>query len=120
MPSSRMGPYGRQRGGIDALPSGAPRVPVYAGVDPVTKRRHDLVEIVPSGPQAERKARAVRDRLVGIARVEAREQTDDGEAWIGDFELEVSEPGSTEPAVTLRWWGDLNRSAHADVCGCGC
>jgi integrase len=31
-------------------------VRVYAGVDPVTKRRHDLVEIIPPGPQAERKA----------------------------------------------------------------
>jgi integrase len=39
-------------------------VRVYAGVDPLTKRRHDLVEIVPPWPQAERKARAVRDRLV--------------------------------------------------------
>ncbi len=32
------------------LPSGALRVRVYAGVDPVTRRRHDLIEIVPAGP----------------------------------------------------------------------
>lgn len=55
---------GRQRGSIDVLPSGAFRVRVYAGQDPVSKRRHDLVEIVPAGPDAERRAREVRDRLV--------------------------------------------------------
>ena len=44
-----------------------------------------------------------RPHLVGIARMEAPERAGDGEGWIGDFELEVFEPGSTEPAVTLRW-----------------
>ena len=29
----------RDRGGIDVLPSGAIRVRVYAGIDPVSKRR---------------------------------------------------------------------------------
>jgi hypothetical protein len=29
----------------------------------VTKRRHDLVETIPPGPQAAKKARAVRDRV---------------------------------------------------------
>jgi hypothetical protein len=38
----------RTRGSIDKLPSGALRVRVYAGVDPVSKRRHDLIEIIPS------------------------------------------------------------------------
>lgn len=54
----------RPRGSIDALPSGALRVRVYAGVDPVTKRRHTLSEIVPAGPDAERRARAARDRFI--------------------------------------------------------
>jgi hypothetical protein len=27
-------------------------VRVYAGIDPVTKRRHDLTEVVPAGPRA--------------------------------------------------------------------
>jgi integrase len=54
----------RQKGSIDTLPSGARRVRVYAGVDPVTKRRHDLIEVVPPGPQADKIARATRDRLV--------------------------------------------------------
>jgi len=37
---------------------------VYAGIDPVSKRRHYLTEVVPAGPRAERQARTVRDRLV--------------------------------------------------------
>ncbi|RTL61780.1 MAG: integrase [Pseudonocardiaceae bacterium] len=54
----------RNRGSIDELPSGALRVRVYAGVDPVTKRRHDLVRVVPPGPGAWREAERVRDRFV--------------------------------------------------------
>lgn len=41
----------RERGGIFHLPSGALRVRSYAGIDPVTKRRHDLLKIIPAGPQ---------------------------------------------------------------------
>lgn len=47
---------GRQRGEIEALPSGSLRVRVYAGVDPVTKKRHRLTEIIPPGPTAQRDA----------------------------------------------------------------
>jgi len=54
----------RQRGAIDVLPSGALRVRVYAGVDPLTKRRHDLVEVVPPGPTAAAEAERVRTRLL--------------------------------------------------------
>jgi integrase len=61
---------GRTRGSIDELPSGALRVRVYAGVDPVTKRRHDLIEIIPPGPGAHKQARRVRDRL--LSQVEER------------------------------------------------
>jgi hypothetical protein len=61
---------GRSRGSIDELPSGALRVRVYAGVDPVSNRRHDLIEIIPPGPEAGRQARRVRDRL--ISQVEER------------------------------------------------
>jgi integrase len=39
-------PRKRERGSIDELPSGALRVRVYAGTDPITKRRHDLVEVI--------------------------------------------------------------------------
>ncbi|MGH3864697.1 MAG: tyrosine-type recombinase/integrase [Pseudonocardiaceae bacterium] len=54
----------RQRGSIDELLSGALRVRVYAGVDPVTGRRHDLIEIIPAGPGAERRAEEARVRLL--------------------------------------------------------
>jgi len=37
---------------------------VYAGVDPVTKRRHYLREVIPPGPGAESAAEAARARLV--------------------------------------------------------
>ena len=39
----------RARGSIDTLPSGALRVRVYAGIDPLTQRRHYLTEIVQPG-----------------------------------------------------------------------
>ncbi|KAA2265233.1 tyrosine-type recombinase/integrase [Solihabitans fulvus] len=54
----------RQRGNIEELPSGALRVRVYAGTDPVTKRRHNLVETVPAGPKAWEEAEQVRTRLL--------------------------------------------------------
>ena len=53
----------RERGGIFELPSGALRVRVYAGVDPVTKRRHDLLKIVPAGPRARAEAEATLRRF---------------------------------------------------------
>src|SRR6266536_4678162 len=54
----------RARGGIDRLPSGALRVRVFAGYDPLTKKRHYLTEIVKPRPGAEREAEKVRTRLV--------------------------------------------------------
>ena len=64
MPASRDQRKRGQRGSIDVLPSGARRVRVYAGIDPVTKRKHRLVEVVPAGPDVEARAEAVRARLV--------------------------------------------------------
>jgi integrase len=57
-------PRKRQQGSIDELPSGALRVRVYAGSDPITKRRHDLVEVIPPGPRAWDQADAVRRRFL--------------------------------------------------------
>src|SRR5689334_892473 len=57
-------PRRRQRGSIDVLPSGALRVRVFAGRDPVSGQRHDLVEVVPPGPTAAREAEQVRTRLL--------------------------------------------------------
>jgi hypothetical protein len=53
----------RLRGSIDVLPSGALRVRLYAGQDPLTKKRHTLVETIPAGPGAEKRAREVLDRM---------------------------------------------------------
>lgn len=46
------------------MPSGALRVRVYAGIDPVSGRRHYLTEQVKAGPKATRQAEAVRQRLL--------------------------------------------------------
>lgn len=42
-------PRQRSRGSVETLPSGALRVKVYAGIDPVTKQRHYLTEVIPAG-----------------------------------------------------------------------
>jgi hypothetical protein len=54
----------RGTGSIEKLPSGALRVRVYAGLDPLTKRRHELIEIIQPGPHAAREAEAARVRFV--------------------------------------------------------
>jgi integrase len=53
----------RQRGQIEKLPSGALRVKVYAGIDPISKRRLHLSETVPPGPRQARLAEEARTRL---------------------------------------------------------
>jgi len=55
---------GRDRGQIEDLPSGSLRVTVYAGVDPLTKRRHYLREVIAAGPTARAEAEKARRRLV--------------------------------------------------------
>ncbi|MFI7129391.1 LacI family DNA-binding transcriptional regulator [Nonomuraea sp. NPDC050153] len=62
--SGESGPRRRARGEVETLPSGSLRVRVYAGVDPVSKKRDYLVETVPAGPQAARRAEEVRARLL--------------------------------------------------------
>jgi hypothetical protein len=51
------------RSEIEVLPSGSLRVRVYAGIDPVTKKPHYLVETIPAGPGAQREAENVRTRF---------------------------------------------------------
>jgi hypothetical protein len=63
MTSDRKRPH-RSRGGIDTLPSGALRIRVYAGVDPLTGKRHYLTETVPAGPRARANAERIRTRLL--------------------------------------------------------
>ena len=51
------------RGSIDVLPSGAFRVRLYVGQDPLTKKRHTLTQTIPAGPGAEKQAEAALDRM---------------------------------------------------------
>lgn len=57
-------PQRRGRGQIEQLPSGSYRVKVYAGLDPVTKKRLYLDEVIPAGPRAARDAEKVRTKLL--------------------------------------------------------
>ena len=63
MAASKVRRRTRTRGSIDVLPSGALRVRVYAGQDPLTKKRHVLVETIPAGPRAQKLAEAALDRM---------------------------------------------------------
>ncbi|HYT10709.1 MAG TPA: hypothetical protein VEL73_08620, partial [Mycobacteriales bacterium] len=64
MAGSTAGTDRRSRGRIEALPSGSLRVVVYAGIDPISKKRHYLKETVPTGPRAGATAEKVRTRLL--------------------------------------------------------
>lgn len=70
--ATKQGARRRQRGEVEELPSGALRVRVYAGADPVTGKRHHLTETVPAGPRAAAQAEKVRTRL--LAKVDAGRQ----------------------------------------------
>ena len=54
----------RARGGIDELPSGAVRVRVYTGTDPLTRRRVYRTAVIAPGPRAWEEAEATRARFV--------------------------------------------------------
>ncbi len=66
----RAGARKRTRGEIETLPSGSCRVRVYAGVDPISDKRHYLTEVAPPGPRAAKDAEKVRTRL--LAEVDER------------------------------------------------
>jgi hypothetical protein len=69
MTSSGAG-QGRQRGEIEKRAGGSLRVRVYAGIDPLTDKRHYLTETIPPGPRAARDAEKARTRL--LAQVDER------------------------------------------------
>lgn len=54
----------RQRGEIEELPSGSLRAKVYAGLDPITKKRRYLTETIPPGPTARKEAEKARTRVL--------------------------------------------------------
>jgi hypothetical protein len=45
----------------------------------------------------------LRGHLVSIARIETRDRTDAGEAWVSELELELARPTRGAAVVTLRW-----------------
>ncbi|GAA4547271.1 tyrosine-type recombinase/integrase [Pseudonocardia xishanensis] len=53
----------RQRGEIEVRSNGSLRVRVYAGIDPLSGKRHYLVETVPAGKDARKEAEKVQRRL---------------------------------------------------------
>jgi hypothetical protein len=61
-------PRKRQTGGIHTLPSGSLRVRVYAGIDPVKKKKLYLEETVPAGPDAWDKAHRHLRHPAGLGR----------------------------------------------------
>ena len=54
----------RSRGTIHALPSGSLRVRVYAGTDPLSRRRTHRTEVIPTGPRSRALAEKARTRLL--------------------------------------------------------
>lgn len=64
MAEAKSGRRLRRRGEVEELPSGALRIKVYAGQDPLTGRRHYLRETIPAGPTAARDAERARARLL--------------------------------------------------------
>lgn len=64
MPRRASSAESRARGSIETRPNGRLRVTVYAGIDPVTGRRHYLREDIPAGPKAWREAEDVRIRFL--------------------------------------------------------
>ena len=80
----------RSRGAIDQLQSGALRVRVYAGTDPVTGRRRDLVEVIPPGPKAARLAEAARTRLLSQVDEQRQPRTNSTVNQLLDQHFEMS------------------------------
>jgi integrase len=64
------GSHKRSRGEVEERPGGSLRVRVYAGLDPLSGKRHYLTETVPAGPKAAKQAEKVRTRL--LAEVDER------------------------------------------------
>ncbi|GAA4550576.1 site-specific integrase [Pseudonocardia xishanensis] len=96
MPASRK--PRRARGEVELLPSGSYRVRVYAGLDPLTRKRHYLVETVPAGAGAEKQAEKVRTRLFGEVDERRAPRTNATVAELLDRYLDVVEVEDTTRA----------------------
>jgi integrase len=86
----------RSRGTIEELPSGSLRVSVYAGVDPLTKRRIYLKETVAAGPKAQAEVERALTRLPNRVDEKRHPRTSATVNQLLDRHLEVAEiDGST-------------------------
>ncbi len=92
----------RNRGSVDELPSGHFRVRVYAGVDPLTGKRHDLVELADSPSEAEK----VRTKLLAQLDERRNPRTKATVNQLLDRYLEVVD---VEPTTRARYEGLINR-----------
>ena len=96
----------RTRGEVERLPSGALRVRVYAGIDPVSKKKHYLVETLPAGPSAARDAERMRTRLLNQVDERRNPRTKATVNQLLDRWLEVAEMETTTRNSVV---GRLNR-----------
>src|SRR5690349_18114340 len=92
----------RSRGEIETLPSGSLRVRVYAGLDPVSKKRHYLVDVVPAGPGAAKEAEKVRTRFLNQVDERRNPRTKATVNQLIDRWLEVAELERTTRTGYLR------------------
>lgn len=90
----------RAKGSIDQLPSGALRVRVFAGYDPLTGRRLDLQEVVPAGPRAAAEAERARLRMLNDV-VDERNPTT--RATVGQLLDRYLEVVDVEPGTRSRY-----------------
>lgn len=93
----------RQRGTVDELPSGALRVRVYGGMDPVSGKRHDLVEIVQPGPKLKARAEAARTRLLNQLDEQRSPRTSSTLDQLLDRYLETLDVGRTTHRMYTRY-----------------
>lgn len=93
----------RQRGTIDRLPSGALRVRVYGGQDPVSGKRDTLVEVIEPGPRQEARAEAARTRLLNAVDEQRSPRTSATLDQLLDRYLETLDVGVTTHRAYTRY-----------------
>ncbi|WDZ84903.1 tyrosine-type recombinase/integrase [Micromonospora cathayae] len=88
------------------LPSGSLRVRVYAGVDPLTGKRHYLTETVPAGRNAQREAEKVRTRFLNEVDEKRNPRTRATLNQLLDKWLDVAD---IEPTTRMGYENKLNK-----------
>jgi hypothetical protein len=77
----------------------------FQGCRQTSDRRLVAVEALPTNLNPGRWSTFTCRHLLAIAEIEQPMETDRGEKWIGNYELEIREPGKDheDPKLTLRW-----------------